>query len=93
MKITISHTAEERREAKMIEAFTKGLVPDAAIRKSEYPWTHGDRIRAMSDEELARLFAKAPLCRAGETRVDCRSTKSCLECLTEWLRQPAKEET
>ena len=46
------------------------------------PWTHADRIRAMSDEELARLFAKAPLCRAGETRVDCRSTKSCLECLT-----------
>lgn len=53
MKITISHTAEERREAEMIEAFTTGLVPDAAIRKSEYPWTGADRIRAMSDEELA----------------------------------------
>lgn len=36
MKITISHTAEERREAEMIEAFTTGLVPDAAIQKSEY---------------------------------------------------------
>ena len=51
--------------------------------------TNADRIRAMSDEELARLFVKAPLCRASETKVDCRQTKSCLQCLTEWLKQPA----
>ena len=51
--------------------------------------TNADRIRAMSDEALARLFVKAPLCRASETKVDCRQTKSCLQCLTEWLKQPA----
>lgn len=54
------------------------------------PKTNSDRIRAMTDEELAELLLKAPLCRA-ESRVACRSTKSCLECLTEWLQQPAEE--
>ena len=58
----------------------------------EIPMTNADRIRAMSDEELASLFVKAPLCRANETKVDCRQTKSCLECLTDWLKQPAEGE-
>ena len=52
--------------------------------------TNADRIRAMSDEELAELFVKAPLCRARETKVDCQSTKSCVECLKDWLQQPAE---
>lgn len=52
--------------------------------------TNADRIRTMTDEELAKLLLKAPLCRA-ESRVACRSTKSCLECLMEWLQQPEEE--
>ena len=59
--------------------------------KAQKPMTNADRIRSMSDEELARIFVKAPLCRASETKVDCRQTKSCLQCLTEWLKQPAEE--
>ena len=54
------------------------------------PKTNADRIRAMRDEELAELFVKAPLCRAKETKVDCRSIKSCVECLKDWLQQPAE---
>ena len=74
--------AYEESNCKIVEV-SLAIVPEAK--------TNADRIRAMSDEELASLFVKAPLCRASETKVDCRQTKSCLECLTEWLKQPAED--
>lgn len=54
--------------------------------------TNADRIRAMSDEELAVLFAdderacppKHPHC--------SKYVDKCNGCWLEWLRQPAKEE-
>ncbi len=53
------------------------------------PYTNADRIRAMSDEELARFLddinSQGCVC---PTR-DCRAT--CHQCITEWLEEPAEE--
>ena len=49
--------------------------------------TNADRIRAMTDDELAE-FISARGC-ADHTR-DCR--ESCKDCTLEWLQQPAEGE-
>ena len=55
--------------------------------------TNADRIRAMTDEELLNILsAPCPLLR----RVDdkgCPNPKPCRECIAEWLKQTAEEET
>ena len=50
-------------------------------------FTNADRIRAMSDEELASLLNAAG-CPCPEK--NCRP--SCKACISEWLKQPAKGE-
>lgn len=64
-------------------------------RVVDQPLTNADRIRAMSDEELATAII------AGRFGFDCdvcperNHVKCTLECArhcTEWLQQPAKEE-
>lgn len=56
--------------------------------KSQKPMTNADRIRAMSDEELADVIAngvgcvlKAPHCMDDD----------CTPCILRWLKQPAEE--
>ena len=49
--------------------------------------TNADRIRAMSDEELAREFGRQ--CPKGNTQ----PCDSCAHCWLYWLQQPAKENT
>lgn len=55
--------------------------------------SNADRIRAMSDEELLNLLsAPCPFF----SRVDdkgCPNPKPCRECIADWLKQPAEEET
>ena len=52
------------------------------------PMTNSDRIRAMSDEELALQFgANCPK----ENRRAC--DRVCSKCWFEWLRQPSEEGT
>ena len=51
------------------------------------PMTNADRIRAMSDEELAREFGRQ--CPKGNTQ----PCDSCAHCWLYWLQQPAKEDT
>lgn len=46
--------------------------------------TNGDRIRAMSDEELAYALDCCP--------GNCKAGYSCTDCLTEWLKQPVEDE-
>lgn len=52
------------------------------------PMTNADRIRAMSDEELAKFLddcnSHGCVCPAR----DCRAT--CHECIVDWLKQPAE---
>lgn len=51
--------------------------------------TNADRIRAMSDEELAAYL----LCpRDFDPNMYCRNL-TCRECVVEWLRQPAEVTT
>ena len=52
------------------------------------PITNADRIRAMSDEELAEIIA----CPKGLfDRMDCLDDhRDCNHCALEWLKQPAE---
>lgn len=53
--------------------------------KAEHkPVTNADRIRAMTDEELADWHASCPY-------IDKECTmKGCVKCVLEWLQQPAE---
>ena len=58
--------------------------------KSRTIKTNADRIRAMSDEELANIMAGTPICK--ERYMDCiKDGRDCEPCLLEWLKQPAEE--
>lgn len=57
------------------------------------PITNADRIRAMSDEELAKwyfdvFFKRTPYCSIHE---DCPEHDDCELCLLDWLREEVKE--
>ena len=51
--------------------------------------TNADRIRSMSDEELAEIIA----CPKGLfDRMECfEYSRHCEDCVLEWLQQPAEE--
>ena len=55
---------------------------------SEKPQTNADRIRAMSDEELASVIM-CPYQFDGE--LDCKE-HNCFQCSLKWLQQPAEGE-
>lgn len=52
--------------------------------------TNGDRIREMSDEELAGMIMGAPLICA-KIKL-CGDKSGCEECCLAWLRTPAESE-
>lgn len=54
------------------------------------PLTNADRIRAMSDVEMAEYFNEHFRCPPPQSLL-CLDI-SCEECWTYWLKQPAKEE-
>lgn len=58
------------------------------------PATNADRIRAMSDEELAEFipnWSYTNACKCEEqSYADCNL--KCEECVLDWLQQPAKED-
>ena len=55
--------------------------------------TNGDRIRAMSDEELAAYFGQYTLCTQIQDKHSgwCDAQPVCSGCLVEWLKQPAED--
>lgn len=57
--------------------------------------TNADRIRAMSDEELAKFIPNwiyTNACKCGEHYVACNNEcEECEKCVADWLRQPAEE--
>ena len=57
------------------------------------PMTNADRIRAMTDEELAKFipnWSYTDACKCVEKPyVDCNN--ECEKCVSEWLQQPAEE--
>ena len=60
---------------------------------TEYRMTNADRIRAMSDEELAYMFSD--FCKGMENCNHCICYDNCpgesAVCWMKWLQQPAKE--
>lgn len=86
--------AEEVTDLYMID---KKFILDAIREKQELenqkPLTNGDRIRAMSDEELAEYIGQHTLCDRIQDEGDwCDKRAVCRDCLTDWLRQPVKGE-
>lgn len=73
------------------------------IQKPEKPPTNADRIRAMSDEELANAMCRNPIftvcdavckgdCKAVDTLNDTKEAV-CKRTILEWLQQPAEEDS
>ena len=57
------------------------------------PKTNADRIRAMTDEELAKFLYACEFCDICEEGCDnCRHNGDCERRLLEWLQQPAEGE-
>ena len=60
--------------------------------KCREPLTNADRIRSMSDEELAVWLVGATVCeRVCDEDEYCHGNE-CVKRVTRWLKQPAKEE-
>lgn len=57
------------------------------------PQTNGDRIRAFTDDELAKwidkMYCKCPWC---DVKNPNCGDMGCTECIEIWLKQPPKEE-
>ena len=62
---------------------------------SEQKISNADRIRSMSDEELAKFIATPCQCEVRPKRDGFRECGNdlCLQYLLKWLRQPAEEDT
>lgn len=59
-------------------------------RKNFKPTTNGDRIRSMSDEELAKLFWIRADCRTCPNKAD-HCLDDCRGAWLDWLKQEANE--
>lgn len=71
------------------------LMTDTPSCSSRVAITNADRIRSMSDEELAKTLAYddffyEEICGSDERTRVCDN--DCVVCALGWLRQPAKEE-
>ena len=56
------------------------------------PKTNADRIRAMSDEELAAWLGEHLDCSACPVGLACVHNNGCPGSLVEWLKQPAEKD-
>ena len=62
----------------------KDYPPYLDYPKPYKPMTNGDRIRSMTDEELAEFNISCPF-------IDEECTmKGCYACILEWLKQPCE---
>lgn len=88
---------ETYREATELLKISQRHDPQAHIIEEEYHFTNADRIRAMSDEGIAKLFTKAVSdgC-PPQMDWDCKKEEdgwdSCDKCWCKWLKQPAEGE-
>jgi hypothetical protein len=57
-------------------------------RYATFPQTNADRIRNMTDEELAEYLSNVHYC---PTPSICDPTKNCNDCWLKWLRSPVEE--
>ena len=66
-----------------------GIAP---YKESDWKVTNGDRIRAMTDEELAEILIRHIDCYECEVRKDgcCTGDGTCRQDILDWLRQEVK---
>ena len=57
------------------------------------PMTNADRIRSMSDEELAERIWPKFGCPEGKNHVTCGYVGECKDCWIGWLQSPAEVDT
>ena len=57
-------------------------------RYATFPQPNADRIRNMTDEELAEYLSNVHYC---PTPSICDPTKNCNDCWLKWLRSPVEE--
>ena len=68
---------------------------ECSVQRAKYglgdPKTNADRIRAMSDDELAK-FLNEPFCDKMRTYEECTISYCgvCDQCVLDWLQQPAE---
>ena len=55
------------------------------------PMTNADRIRSMSDEEMAEFISSIPMCVGEDEDLNCE-IDVCKECFLKWLQQPAEDD-
>lgn len=71
--------------------YLAGTDRQISFCRSYKPQTNADRIRAMSDEELAKwidtMYCKCLWC---DNKKDCNDIE-CTDCIVDWLRQPVKD--
>ena len=74
------------------EEYGTGYCYKCRVIVDPKPRTNGDRYRAMSDEELARVLNSVEVCE-NRPLEHCymASDEKCIACTFDWLKQPAKE--
>ncbi len=75
---------DSKEHYKQTEDFARKLIDHAKLQ------TNADRIRAMSDEELAKVPMMFGYSCVFQNR-ECGIEQTCEMCLLEWLKQPAEE--
>lgn len=71
---------------KVLTSFAKCYKRDRLLKKQKMQ-TNADKIRSMTDEELARVMDM--VCPPDTA---CNDGQQCIKCWIEWLKQPAEEE-
>ena len=73
-----------------ISALRQQDVADKDVGKNE-SLTNAQKIRAMSDEELAEFISSIPMCVGKDEDLNCE-IDVCKECFLKWLQMPAEED-
>lgn len=103
----LSRCEDKEQMARYLESIEESKSADngGTFAKDTNVLTNADRIRTMSDEELARVLYslvnlddEIPYCKnlpECETFLDGGGIpeRKCVQCLAEWLRQPAEVKT
>ena len=71
-----------------------GIHPSGYVPRKPKKQTNADRIRSMSDEELAEFLIKSDCCIANAGKVDCSQAEECGICekvIRNWLKSEVEE--
>jgi hypothetical protein len=68
-----------------------GCIHDEGLKDRYEPMTNADRIRNMTDEELAKLLSTGTFICEGLKEDICENIPGCEECRLVWLKAPVEE--